>query len=157
MTINLNGLERYQSHQQGGSEAARKTAETPQAGHVTEISELDDDAVSLSDVAVIVEWIAQQSPNLSAPQAAEPANLGRLSDHLLRYNLISLPEAGRLMSLVASEEAVTAKNEALNGRIQWHAGESESWQEKQQWQKLDRLVSTLTAAQSIQPHQDSAH
>lgn len=153
MTINLNGLERYQSHQQAGhSEPIRNTAETPITGQATEITELDDDAVSLSDVAVIVEWIAQQSPSLSAPQAAEPANLGRLSDHLLRYNLISLPEAGRLMSLVASEEAVTAKNEALNGRIQRHAGESGSWQEKQQWQKLDRLVSTLTAAQSIQSH-----
>lgn len=153
MTINLSGLERYQSHQQAGhSEPTRNAPETLKTGQAAEVSELDDDAVSLSDVAAIVEWIARQSPNLSAPQAAEPANLGRLSDHLLRYNLISLPEAGRLMSLVGGEEAVTAKNEALNGRIQWHAGESESWQEKQQWQKLDRLVSTLTAAQSIQPH-----
>lgn len=147
MSINLSGLERYQSHQQMGhadtarqTEAARNTQTDATAG-------LNDDAVSLSDGVLIVEWIAGQIPDLSATEATQPANLGRLSDHLLRYNMVSLPEAGRLMSLAGIEDE--QHSTALNGRLRSLAVDSPNWQEKQQWQKLDRLVSNLAAAQSM--------
>lgn len=149
MTINLQGVERYQSHQQLGQSENARTGEAQKAGSAADTARVAEDAVSLSDEVAIVEWIARQSPDLADRQAAVPANLGRLSDHLLRYNLVSLPEAGRLMSLAGSENDEVASTEPLNGRIRFHAGTSETWLEKQQWQKLDRVVSNLSAAQSI--------
>lgn len=148
MSLNLSGLERYQSHQHMGHTETAQQAAAPGTAKTAAPVELNDDAVSLSDAASIVEWIAGQVPDLSDVQATQPANLGRLSDHLLRYDMVSLPEAGRLMSLAAHDQ--DGRNDtALNGRIRSQAGDSASWQEKQQWLKLDRLVSNLAAAQSI--------
>lgn len=147
MSINLHGLEHYQSHQQlGRTDRSQQTPEATGAGQDSLSEALADDDVSLSDASVVIEWIAGQAPDLSATEATAPANLGRLSDHLLRYDLISLPESGRLMSLAAGTETTTG--DALSERIQNQAGQSETWLERQQWHKLGRLVSNLGAAQA---------
>lgn len=150
MSINLHGLEHYQSHQQlGRTDRSEQAPKATEAGQDSLSEALADDAVSLSNAALVIEWIAGQSPDLSATEATAPANLGRLSDHLLRYDLISLPESGRLMSLAGAGTETTG--DALSERIRNQAGHSETWLERQQWHKLDRLVSNLGAAQ-VQRH-----
>ncbi|MDB2449071.1 hypothetical protein N9W78_02150, partial [bacterium] len=102
MSLSLNGLERYQSHQQlSHLDTPIQAAETGKVADPDPKGAWEDDEVSLSDGIVILEWIAENSPDLSATRGNEAANLSRLSERLLRYDLISVPEAGRLMSLAA--------------------------------------------------------
>lgn len=153
MSLSLQGLERYQTHQQlSHLDTPTKAAEAAKSGETGQAEGLEEDAVSLSDGILILEWIAGKSPNLAASDGKDAANLGRLSDRLLRYDLISVPEAGRLMSLAQpeAESAAAETDQRLTDRILERLAHSESRQERLQWQKLGRLVSTLSAAQQLQ-------
>ncbi|WP_108125975.1 hypothetical protein [Saccharospirillum mangrovi] len=151
MSVSLQGLERYQSHQQlSHLDTPPKAAEAGKTADSAATDSLQDDSVSLSDGIIILEWIADNSPNLSAASGNEAANLGRLSDRLLRYDLISVPEAGRLMSLAKPLEDNPVEPAGLPERIQHRVEHSDTRSERQQWQKLGRLVSTLSAAQQLQ-------
>ncbi len=145
MSLNISGLEHYQAHQQfhrtdTGSEAvgrATKTSDsTPKAA---------EDAVYVSDAVAVLEWVAAQAPDLASARATEPANLGRLTGHLLQYNLITLQDAGRLMQL--SEPVELSSEDTLLSRIQTHSTRTDHYQETQSWQKLNRIVSNVHAAQ----------
>lgn len=148
MSIQLSGLERYQSHQQLGHspEAPQHSEKAAATGNGDSTPNLPDDAVSLSDAVAVMEWIAHQAPDLGAPSANAPASLGRLSDQLLRFDLITLPEAGRLMSLAEGYDEHNGAR-SLFTRIGEQLEQSEGFQQKQEWQRLERLVSNLTAAQ----------
>ncbi|PTY38938.1 hypothetical protein BGP77_09280 [Saccharospirillum sp. MSK14-1] len=151
MSLSLQGLERYQTHQQlSHLDTPNKAAEAGKAAENASGDELADDDVSLSEGIVIMEWIASNSPNLSVASGNEAANLSRLSERLLRYDLISVPEAGRLMSLATPAQEQTQQPEVLNEQILHKVEHSETRSERQQWQKLGRLVSTLSAAQHMQ-------
>lgn len=151
MSLGLQGLERYQAHQQlSHLDTPNKASEAGKVAEKSATEELADDDVSLSDGIIILEWIADNSPNLAATSGNEAANLGRLSDRLLRYDLISVPEAGRLMSLAAPLDDQADDAALLTDRILQRVEGSETRSERQQWQKLGRLVSTLSAAQQIQ-------
>ncbi len=147
MSIQLAGLERYQAHQQlGQTEHSQHSEKAATAGTKHPLPDLAEDDVSLSDALVVMEWIAERTPDLQAPSANAPASLGRLSDQLLRFDLITLPEAGRLMSLAEGYSEETA-NTPLFNRIDESLEHSDSYQQKREWQKLGRLVSNLSAAQ----------
>jgi len=151
MSLSLQGLERYQAHQQlSHLDTPNKAVEAGKAAENAASNELADDDVSLSDGIIIMEWIAGNSPNLSVTSGNEAANLSRLSERLLRYDLISMPEAGRLMSLATPTEDESAQPAVLTDQILHRVENSETRSERQQWQKLGRLVSTLSAAQHIQ-------
>jgi len=151
MSLSLHGLERYQAHQQlSHLDTPNKAAEAGKTAANTSNEELADDDVSLSDGIIIMEWIAGNSPNLSVSNGNEAANLSRLSERLLRYDLISVPEAGRLMSLATPADEATAQPAVLTEQILHRVEHSETRSERQQWQKLGRLVSTLSAAQQMQ-------
>ncbi|GGX69676.1 hypothetical protein [Saccharospirillum salsuginis] len=147
MSIQLSGLERYQSHQQlGHTDAPQHSEKAASAGARDTTADLPEDDVSLSDAVALMEWIAHQAPDLEAPTASAPASLGRLSDQLLRFDMITLPEAGRLMSLAEGYDE-TSTDTPLFTRIGEQLEQSEHFQQKQEWQKLGRLVSNLAAAQ----------
>ena len=147
MSIQLSGLERYQSHQQlGQPDAPQHSEKTASTAAKDTTADLPEDNVSLSDTVALMEWIAHQAPDLEAPTANAPASLGRLSDQLLRFDMITLPEAGRLMSLAEGYHE-NSVDSPLFQRIGEHLEQSEHYQHRQEWQKLGRLVSTLAAAQ----------
>lgn len=151
MSVSLHGLERYQAHQQlSHLDTPPKAAEAGKTAENNNNDNLQDDSVSLSDGIIVLEWIAYNSPNLTVASGNEAANLGRLSDRLLRYDLISVPEAGRLMSLAQPTEDSPVEPAGLTDRILHRAEHSDTRSERQQWQKLGRLVSTLSAAQQLQ-------
>lgn len=146
MSLNISGLEHYQAHQQfhradTGTGTVDKTNKTSDAS----LQEAGDDAVYVSDAVAVLEWVAAQAPNIASSQATEPANLGRLTGHLLQYNLITLQDAGRLMQL--SEPAEPTSEDSLLARIQTHSVRTEHYQESLSWQKLNRIVSNVHAAQ----------
>jgi len=148
MSIQLSGLERYQSHQQlGHTDASHHSGKTAPTASKDTPADLPEDDVSLSDAVALMEWIAHQAPDLEAPTANAPASLGRLSDQLLRFDMITLPEAGRLMSLAEGYDENSADT-PLFTRIGEQLEQSEHYQQKQEWQKLGRLVSNLAAAQT---------
>lgn len=146
MSLNISGLEHYQAHQQfhradTGTGAIDKTNKTRESAP----ADAGDDAVFVSDAVAVLEWVAAQAPDIASVQATEPANLGRLTGHLLQYNLITLQDAGRLMQL--SEVAEPTSEDSLLARIQIHSTRTEHYQESQSWQKLNRIVSNVHAAQ----------
>lgn len=147
MNLQLSGLERYQSHQRMGQlDTTHRSQQTGRNDHEG-TTELNDDAVSISDDATVMEWIAHQAPSLSEPSANSAASLGRLSDQLLRFDLITVPEAGQLMSL-AENNSENPEDSPLFSRIGQQLENSEGYQQTQQWKKLGRLVSNLAAAQN---------
>lgn len=151
MSLSLHGLERYQAHQQlSHLDTPDKAAEAGKTAANSSNEGLADDEVSLSDGVIILEWIAGNSPNLAVTSGNEAANLSRLSERLLRYDLISLPEAGRLMSLATPSDEGPQQPTMLTDQITNRVEHSETRSERQQWQKLGRLVSTLSAAQQMQ-------
>jgi len=143
MTLSISGLEHYQVHQQ-----LHQTADT--ASQAVERGQLttdtpptpDDDSVFVSDNVAILEWVAAQAPDITSAQATEPANLGRLTGHLLQYNLINLQDAGRLMQVVEPPS-----EQLLLERIHSNGMGSGQYQDVQSWQKLSRVVSNIHAAQ----------
>lgn len=142
MSLNISGLEHYQAHQQfhrtdTSTGSVDRTASAKEAMPAPE-----DDAVFVSDAVAVLEWVAAQAPDLGSIQATEPANLGRLTGHLLQYNLITLQDAGRLMQL-----SEPADDTSLLARIQIHSSQTEHYQDTLGWQKLNRLVSNVQAAQ----------
>ena len=142
MSLNISGLEHYQAHQQ----FHRTETSTGSVDHAATAREAasppEDDAVFVSDSVAVLEWVAAQAPDIASAQATEPANLGRLTGHLLQYNLITLQDAGRLMQL-----SEPASEDSLLARIQTHSTRTEHYQETQSWQKLNRIVSNVHAAQ----------
>lgn len=145
MSLNISGLEHYQAHQQfhrtdSGTGAVDSTTKTNDQSPTAE-----EDAVSVSDSVAVLEWVAAQAPDITSAKATEPANLGRLTGHLLQYNLITLQDAGRLMQL--SEPVEPSSEETLLARIQIHSTRTDHYQETQSWQKLNRIVSNVHAAQ----------
>ncbi|WP_157599977.1 hypothetical protein [Saccharospirillum impatiens] len=145
MSLNISGLEHYQAHQQSHRTDTSSAAvdKASKARDATPTSE--EDAVYVSDAVAVLEWVAAQAPDIESVQATEPANLGRLTGHLLQYNLITLQDAGRLMQL--SEPAESTRDSSLLARIQTHSTGTEHYQESQSWQKLNRIVSNVQAAQ----------
>jgi hypothetical protein len=143
MSLNISGLEHYQAHQQV-HQAADKAASGVGAAKSTSEStpSPEDDSVFVSDTVAVLEWVAAQAPDMMSAQATEPANLGRLTGHLLQYNLISLQDAGRLMRLSGPDS-----EQPLLERIHSNSTESGHYHERQSWQKLSRIVSNVHAAQ----------
>lgn len=141
MSLNISGLEHYQAHQQ--FHRADSSSEATKAGETTPTSA--DDTVYVSDAVAVLEWVAAQAPDIASARATEPANLGRLTGHLLQYNLITLQDAGRLMQL--SEPVEPSSEDTLLSRIQTHSSRTDHYQETQSWLKLNRIVSNVHAAQ----------
>jgi hypothetical protein len=143
MSLSISGLEHYQAHQQfhqtadaasslvGSTQAAKGNTPAP-----------EDDSVFVSDRVAVLEWVAAQAPDVTSAQAAEPANLGRLTGHLLQYNLINMQDAGRLMRLSGPDS-----DQPLLERIRTNSTASGHYQDMQSWQKLSRIVSNVHAAQ----------
>ena len=146
MSLNISGLEHYQAHQQF-HRADTGTGTVDQTNKTGDSSPPDggDDAVYVSDAVAVLEWVAAQAPDIASTQATEPANLGRLTGHLLQYNLITLQDAGRLMQL--AEPAEPTGEDSLLARIQTHSVQTDHYQESLSWQKLNRIVSNVHAAQ----------
>jgi len=142
MSLTLSGLEHYQAHQQLHHSEPEKTSAAPRASASEVKPNREEDRVSVSDAVAILEWVAAQAPDITSTQAAEPANLGRLTDHLLRYNLISIQDAGRLMQLSDSPG-----KDPLLARIETVSARSDHYSDTQSWQKLNRIVNNVHAAQ----------
>lgn len=140
MSLNISGLEHYQAHQQF------HRTETGPVDHAAPANERipapEEDAVFVSDAVAVLEWVAAQAPDLDSAQATEPVNLGRLTGHLLQYNLITLQDAGRLMQL-----SEPSSDSPLLARIQNHSSQTDHYQDTLSWQKLNRIVSNVQAAQ----------
>lgn len=146
MSLNISGLEHYQAHQQfHRADTGTEAVDQPNKVGSTPRPDAEDDAVYVSDAVAVLEWVAAQAPDIASAQATEPANLGRLTGHLLQYNLITLQDAGRLMQL--AEPAEPTSEESLLARIQFHSNRTDHYQESQSWQKLNRVVSNVHAAQ----------
>lgn len=145
MTLLSTGIDRYQAHQTFAhtdtSKARETTATQPDASQQAEL----EDQVSFSDRIAVIEWLADQSPELSTEHPLQPANLRQLTDNLLRYQLIGLPEAGKLLGLAQPDQDI--EQLPLPTALQQREAASSSHSEKQQYQHLHRLVETLTAAQ----------
>lgn len=145
MTLISSGIERYQAHQTLHQTDTSKTRETAAAAPDTTAQNDLEDIVSFSDRIAVIEWLAEQSPTLSTEQSLQPANLRRLTDNLLRYQLIGLPEAGKLLSLAQPNQEM--EQIPLPSVLQQREAASSSHSERQQYQHLHRLVETLSAAQ----------
>lgn len=145
MSLNISGLEHYQAHQQFHQADTRTGAAEKTVPSGESARHREDDAVSVSDAVAVLEWVAAQAPDIASARSTEPANLGRLTGHLLQYNLITLQDAGRLMQLSAPAEA--ASEDSLLARIQTHSTGTDHYRESQSWQKLNRIVNNVHAAQ----------
>lgn len=145
MTLLSSGIDRYQAHQTFGhaetSKAREAAALPPEESQQADL----EDTVSFSDRIAVIEWLADQSPSLSTEQSLQPANLRQLTDNLLRYQLIGLPEAGKLLGLAQAEQ--DTERLPLPSALQQREAASGSLSERQQYQHLHRLVETLSAAQ----------
>lgn len=142
MSLNISGLEHYQAHQQFHRTETSAGSVDRAASAKDTVPPPEDDAVFVSDAVAVLEWVAAQAPDLGSVQATEPANLGRLTGHLLQYNLITLQDAGRLMQL-----SEPASDTSLLARIRNQSSQTEHYQDTLSWQKLNRLVSNVQAAQ----------
>lgn len=145
MTLLSSGIDRYQAHQTFGHAESSKTKESaelpPEASQQADL----EDRVSFSDRIAVIEWLADQSPTLSTDQSLQPAKIRQLTDNLLRYQLIGLPEAGKLLGMAHSDQSTDSL--PLPSALQQKEAASSSLSEKQQYQHLHRLVATLSAAQ----------
>lgn len=152
MTLLSSGIDRYQAHQTFSHAETAKTREASSLPPVTPDNADSDDQVFFSERIAVIEWLAEQSPALSNEQSLQPANLRQLTDNLLRYQLIGLPEAGKLLGLAQPDEG--AEPLPLPSALQQREAASISHSEKQQYQHLHRLVETLSAAQL---HQEAVY
>ncbi|MHA7881434.1 MAG: hypothetical protein ACX931_16710 [Saccharospirillum sp.] len=148
MTLLSNGIDRYQAHQSLAHTDTRKTSPAAQPPGDGPSGQDREDVVTFSDRIALIEWLADQSPALSNDQSAQPAIIRQLTDNLLRYQLIGLPEAGKLLSLGHEEREQPLP--PLPQALQQRALTSKSLTDKQQYQQLHRLVATLNAAQTAQ-------
>jgi hypothetical protein len=145
MDITSNPIQSYQNNQNIGGSSPNSEAQAATSAELTPELENQDDAVYISDLRKIYQWVAAEFPQVTA----NPATVSRASQMLYEYQLLDFNDINTINSLVAGNsltESSDVTEKPITAVLDNALSSSESYFETQSLTHLKQVFSTLEAA-----------